>query len=85
MDKKELLSTAEVAKILGISRVAVFNKIKNGDIKAEKIGRNFVIRKSDISDMLVGVLSKDKKKKIDKAIARTINEYGETLRLLGKE
>src|SRR3989338_2240547 len=47
MDKK-LLSTIEVAKILGISRVAVFKKIKSGSIKAQKVGRNFVIFKKDI-------------------------------------
>ena len=38
--EKEYLSTSEVAKILGISRIAVFKKIKSGEIKAEKKGRN---------------------------------------------
>ncbi|MBU0578287.1 helix-turn-helix domain-containing protein [Patescibacteria group bacterium] len=39
----DFISTAEAAKILGISRVSVFNKIKSGDIKAVKVGRNYII------------------------------------------
>lgn len=45
MEDKRFLSTAELAKILRISRVAVFKKIKEGKIKAVKVGRNFVIEK----------------------------------------
>ena len=37
---KKYLSTTEVAKLLEVSRVTVFNRIKSGEIKAEKIGRN---------------------------------------------
>jgi len=48
MELKEFYTTAELAEILGISRVAVFNKIKKGEIRAQKIGRNFVIFKKDI-------------------------------------
>jgi excisionase family DNA binding protein len=46
--EKGFYTTTELAKILGVSRVAVFNKIKSGDIKAQKFGRNFVIFKKDI-------------------------------------
>jgi excisionase family DNA binding protein len=48
MESKEFFTTSELAKKLGISRIAVFKKIKNGAIKAQKIGRNFVIYKNDI-------------------------------------
>ena len=51
MESKEFYTTKELAELLGISRVAVFNKIKKGDIKAQKMGRNFVIFKKDIGDM----------------------------------
>lgn len=82
---KEFLSTTELAEILGISRVAVFKKIKNGTIKAEKIGRNFVIRKKDIGDIIGKELKKEDKKQIDIAVEKTIKEYGKTLEMLGKE
>ena len=48
MQDKQYISTTEAARILGISRVAVFRKVKNGQIKAQKIGRNFVIEKNQI-------------------------------------
>lgn len=47
MESKDFYTTKELAGILGISRVAVFKKIKNGTIKAKKIGRNFAIFKKD--------------------------------------
>ncbi|KKS82382.1 MAG: binding domain protein, excisionase family protein [Candidatus Wolfebacteria bacterium GW2011_GWC1_43_10] len=84
MDKK-LFSTSEVAKLLGISRVAVFKKIKSGEIKAQKIGRNFVIDRKDLPSVLSKVLTKEKKNLIEEAVRKTVREYGETLKLLGQE
>ena len=80
-----MLSTSELAKLLGISRIAVFKKIKKGEIKAAKIGRNFVISKNNLPEILGKVLSEEKKQEIDRAVKKTIKEYGETLRMLGKE
>ncbi len=62
MVNKDFYTTAELAKILRVSRVAVFNKIKNGDIKAQKLGRNFVIFEKDIDiNGLLSSLFKDAK------------------------
>ena len=51
MELKDFYTTKDLAELLKISRVAVFNKIKKGDIKAQKMGRNFVIFKKDIGDV----------------------------------
>ena len=48
---KDLISTAEAAKILGISRVAVFNRIKKGDISAWKVGRNYVVDRRSLGSV----------------------------------
>ena len=85
MENTKLLSTAEVAKILGISRVAIHKKIKNGDIKARKVGRNYVIESADVSVALGTILSPERKREIEKSVDRTVKEYGEALRMLGKE
>jgi len=85
MNNKDLLSTAEVAEILGISRIAVFNKIQSAEIKAKKIGRNYVIAKSDLSEVLGLVLSLERKKEIEASVSKTVEEYGEALKMLGKE
>lgn len=82
---KDFLSTTELANLLGISRVAVFQKIKHGDIPAKKAGRNFVIAKKDIDYLLSKELTRGEKQEIDIAVDRVIEEYGETLKLLGKE
>ncbi|MEK7609862.1 MAG: helix-turn-helix domain-containing protein [Patescibacteria group bacterium] len=85
MKNKELLSTARVAKVLGISRIAVFKKIKSGEIKAQKVGRNYVIEQSDLSEVLGVILSPNRKKEIEISIDKTVKEYGEALKMLGKE
>ena len=52
IEKSEFLSVAQLAKILGISRVAALKRVNKGAIKAAKVGRSFVIKKSDIKHLL---------------------------------
>ena len=85
MKNRELITTAELAKILGISRIAVFKRIKRGQIKAIRVGRNFVIPKDSLPEVLGQVLSKKNKREIETAVKKTVREYGQTLRLLGSE
>ncbi|MBC7836258.1 helix-turn-helix domain-containing protein [Acetobacteraceae bacterium] len=85
-DKKpEYLSTAQLAKLLGVSRVAVFKKIKSGQIKGFKIGRNYVIPLQEFWVAIGTFISQEKKAEIDVVVKRAVKEYGETLRRLGKE
>jgi excisionase family DNA binding protein len=84
-ENKKYISTTELAKILGISRVAVFNKIKSGEISAEKIGRNYAVPIGNLQEIAKTVLNRKEKQEINEAVKRIVEEYGETLRLLGKE
>ena len=54
-------------------------------IKAIKIGRNFAIPKKYIADILGKVLGEEDKREIDSAVKKTVREYGEVLKLLGRE
>lgn len=83
--EQKLLSTGEVAKLLGISRVAVFKKIKSGEIRAKKVGRNFVITREDLHEAIGTVLGEAQKKLIEESVKKSVKEYGEALKLLGKE
>ena len=87
--KKSYISVAELAKILGISRIAVFKRIKKGQIPAEKIGRSYAISMDDVDEITQGIdskiLTENQKEIIEMAVGKTVKEYGETLRLLGKE
>lgn len=75
----------EIAELMGISRVAVFNKIKKGQIKAKMVGKTYIIEAEEISGLLARELDNAQKKEIEKSVVRFIKEYGQTLKLLGKE
>jgi excisionase family DNA binding protein len=79
------ITIPQLAKMLGVSRVTVYRKVKAGEIPAEKIGRNYVISDSEINNILNKKLSSKDKEKIEQAVQKIVQEYGETLRLLGKE
>lgn len=85
MKDKDFLSTTEVAKLLGISRIAVFKKIKSGQIKARKQGRNFVIALKDLPGAFRAFVGPVQEKEIKDAINKAIRQYGEVFRLLGRE
>jgi len=82
---KKFLSTTELAEILGISRIAVYKKIKKGQIKAKKVGHDFVIDKSILAGVFDKELTQVEKSKIEKGVKKIVREYGETLRLLKLE
>ena len=83
--KIQYISTTELAKLLHVSRIAVFKKIQSGKIKAFKIGRNYVIPVEEVMSAIGNFISTDKKLEIDKVVKKAVKEYGETLRLLGEE
>lgn len=85
MVDNKFLSTGQLARILGISRIAVFRKIQKGHIKATKVGRNYIIDREDVGNILGTSLSADDKQAVDGVVKKTVSEYGETLRLLGQE
>lgn len=84
MTQTVYLTATELAKILNISHVAVFKKIKKGQIRAEKIGRNYAIKRSELGGILKTSLGNVEKQEIDASVKKTLEEYGETLKLLGK-
>ena len=82
--KNKFISTTEAAQIMGISTVAVFKKIKSGEIKTERVGRNYLVYK----DSLPGIykdITKDEKTEVEKAVGKVVKEYGDALKKLGKE
>lgn len=78
------ISTAEAAKLMGISRVAVFKKIKKGQIEAQKVGRNYIVDKRSLGDLYQD-LSPDDERRVDKAVEKAALQYGETLKRLGRQ
>ncbi len=85
MEKDKYISVAEFAKILGISRNAVHKKIKKGQIKVIRIGRSFAIPEKYLTDIIGRTVSEKDKKIINEAVKKVFEEYGEVLKLLGRE
>lgn len=85
MNNTKYISIMELAKLLGISRIAVYNRVIKGEIKAIKIGRSFAIPYRYVESILGKTLKEEEKHQIDKAVRKTVKDYGKVLKLLGKE
>lgn len=84
-EDKKYFSAPEVAKLLGVSRVAIFKKIKSGQIHAEKVGRNYIISRDEYEAILGLFVPERRKKDIENAVDRVVKKYGPALRRLGEE
>lgn len=82
---RKYYTVKELADILGISRVAVFNKVKKGEIKAEKAGRNYIIYQQDLGSFFAEDLTEKLKGEIKEGVAKAIKDYEGVLRKLGDE
>ncbi|PIS14615.1 hypothetical protein COT64_01845 [Candidatus Shapirobacteria bacterium CG09_land_8_20_14_0_10_39_12] len=85
MNEKMFYSVAEVALMLGISRIAVFKKIKAGVIRAIRIGRAYGIPHEELKIILGESLTGKQKKDIETGVKKAVKEYKETFRMLGNE
>jgi len=85
MTKKQYTTISELAIILGISHVAVWKRVKKGQIKAEKIGNMYVITDKEVAYILRKKTTAKDKSQIEKAVKKAVKEYGEVLRKLGEE
>lgn len=85
MVKGNPITIPQLAKLLGVSRIAIYKKVKKGLIPAKKAGNIYIISDSVVADILGKKLSVQKKKQIDIAVGKTVKQYGEVLKRLGKE
>lgn len=79
------LSISQAAKKLDISRVAVFKKIKKGELFAKKVGNKYLIKEEDLCDVFQSCISKSQEKEVAKAVKKLFDEYGEAMKLLANE
>lgn len=82
---KKYYSTVEAARILRLSRIAVFNRIKKGKLKAERVGKNYIISHEAVLESLGRSVGPEKKENIKRAIDKALKEYGNVFKLLGRE
>jgi|WetSurMetagenome_2_1015567.scaffolds.fasta_scaffold1769299_1 hypothetical protein len=85
MNNKNYTTISDLAQLFGLSRVAVWKRIKKGQIKAEKIGNMFVITDKEVAHILGKIPTDADKSQIEKAVKLAMKDYGEVLRKLGRE
>ena len=85
MVREKYITIPELAKLLGVSRIAIYNRVKKGQIPAAKIGRTYVITDKTIAEILGKEVTSKGKKRIDAAVRRTVREYGPVLKQLAQE
>ncbi len=85
MTIKEYITIPELAKLLGLSRITIYNRVKKGLIPAEKIGRTYIITDKTIRNILGKEITSKEKSQIDASVSKTVREYGEVLEKLGRE
>jgi excisionase family DNA binding protein len=84
-EKCSYYSVPQVGALLGISRIAVYRRIRTGEIKAIKIGRNYAIHCSYVRDIVGEAVSPETKRIIRQAVKKTVKQYGPLLLRLGRE
>ncbi|MEP0862261.1 MAG: helix-turn-helix domain-containing protein [Ignavibacterium sp.] len=60
---REFFSVQEVAKLLNVSHSAVLYHIRSGNLKAEQVGKIYIIAKEDFGDFLKEHKKEKKSKK----------------------
>ena len=85
MTDKKLITIPELAKLLGVSRVTIYKRVKEGQIPATKVGRMYVITDESVAEILGKRVTKKDKERINLAVDKTMREYGDVLKRLGNE
>ena len=79
INKSQFVTPTQLAKMLGITRVAVHQKIKKGEIKAENVGDpskpTFLIPRSSLSQELQDRIQKEQKKITEKVVGKKNNHH----------
>jgi excisionase family DNA binding protein len=84
IDEKHI-TIPRLAKLLGVSRIAIYKRVKKGQIPATMIGGTYVITDKTVAAVLGKKVTREGKKRIDTAVRRIVKEYGEVLKQLGRE
>ena len=85
MVNEKYISVPRLAKLLGLSRIEVYRKVRKGQIPAIRIGRNYAISDREVASILGKEMSSKDKKQVSHAVKQAVREYGEVLKRLSKE
>ena len=78
------MTVPQLAARLGLSRIAVYKKVVNGRIKAEKVGRAYIVPAREAEAVLSGQPTAHDKRVLRATVGRIVREYGPVLKRLSK-
>ncbi|MCL5093921.1 MAG: excisionase family DNA-binding protein [Patescibacteria group bacterium] len=84
MKRHDLISVKQASEITGYSRMHIIRLIKEGKIKAERIGRSYAVYRDSLGDIYKEI-TQEEKERVHNAVDKVIKDYSETLKKLGKE
>ena len=81
MTQKKYITLPQYAKLLGMTRQAIWYRVKKGEIPAQKIGGIYVVNVS----ALTKTITDKNKDQIKAGVKKIATEYKELLEWLSKE
>lgn len=84
-DQSRPLTIPELAERMGLSRVAVYRKVKSGKIPATRVGRIHIVSARTARDILQDKITPARAAWIEAAVKKVVVEYGDVLARLSKE
>ena len=79
------MTIPQLARELRVSRTTVWRKVRKGQIRAQLVGRRYVIPAREVDIATGRELSPERKDWIKAAVNRAVREYGPVLKRLSHE
>lgn len=85
MIEKHWLTIPELARKMGLSRIAVYNRVKKGKIPAQKVAGRHLISVDDLPYIIGRKLTAEDENRIETVVNRAVTEYGRVFKWLSRE
>ncbi len=83
--QQDNVTIPELASRLGVSRIAIWNKVRKGEIPAAKVGHQYIISARDAQIAAGEELTDKQEQWIEAAVDRVVRKYGPVLKRLSRE
>lgn len=72
--EKDYISIPQLATILGLSRVAVHNRVRDGQVKARRVGRSFAIPLTEVERLKTGLPQEPAQSAQERDVGRLVKD-----------
>lgn len=79
------MTIPQLASQMGLSRVAVYRRVRRGRIPATRVGHCYIISAQTARRLLQDEITPERQQRIDEAVATVVSQYGALLAWLSRE